>query len=38
VNIDRGRVTNQAVAATFCLPFHPLDGRVTAVAIPAGRV
>ncbi len=23
VNIDRGRVTNQAVAATFGLPFHP---------------
>jgi len=27
VNIDRGRVTNQAVAATFGLPFHPLDAR-----------
>ena len=24
VNIDQGRVTNQAVAATFGLPFHPL--------------
>jgi alanine dehydrogenase len=24
VNIDRGRVTNQAVAATFGLPFRPL--------------
>ncbi len=27
VNIDQGRVTNQAVAATFGLPLHPLGGR-----------
>ena len=26
VNIDHGRVTNQAVAATFGLPFSLLDG------------
>src|SRR6185312_10822047 len=25
VNIDRGRVTNRAVAATFDLPYSPLD-------------
>ncbi len=25
VNIDQGRVTNQAVASTFGLPFHPLE-------------
>ena len=25
VNIDRGRVTNRAVAATFGLPYSPLD-------------
>jgi alanine dehydrogenase len=31
VNIDRGRVTNQAVAATFGLPYSPLGNR-TAVA------
>jgi alanine dehydrogenase len=38
VNIDQGRVTNQAVAATFGLPFHPLDGRgashATSAALP----
>jgi len=27
VNIDRGRVTNRAVAATFGLPYSPLDVR-----------
>jgi alanine dehydrogenase len=27
VNIDRGRVTNRAVAATFGLPYSPLDAR-----------
>ncbi len=27
VNIDRGRITNKAVAATFGLPFSPLDTR-----------
>jgi alanine dehydrogenase len=27
VNIDRGRVTNRAVAETFALPFHPLETR-----------
>ncbi len=27
INIDRGRVTNQAVAATFGLPFRPLGRR-----------
>jgi alanine dehydrogenase len=30
VNIDRGRVTNEAVASTFGLPFRPLD--LTALA------
>ncbi len=29
VNIDRGRVTNRAVAETFALPFHPLETRPT---------
>jgi alanine dehydrogenase len=38
VNIDQGRVTNQAVASTFGLPFHPLDGRPAAVAMPGARV
>jgi alanine dehydrogenase len=37
VNIDQGRVTNRAVAATFGLPFHPLDERPASVAIPAAR-
>ena len=27
VNIDQGRVTNQAVASTFGLPLHPLGDR-----------
>jgi alanine dehydrogenase len=27
VNIVGGRVTNRAVATTFNLPFHPVDGR-----------
>jgi alanine dehydrogenase len=36
VNVDRGRVTNQAVAATFGLPFEPLDGHPPSVAVPAG--
>jgi alanine dehydrogenase len=35
VNIDRGRVTNQAVASTFGLPFEPLDGRPVSAAVPA---
>jgi len=25
INVDRGRVTNQAVASTFNLPYHPWD-------------
>jgi alanine dehydrogenase len=37
VNIDRGRVTNRAVAETFGLPFHPLEERPAATAVPAGR-
>jgi alanine dehydrogenase len=37
VNIDQGRVTNQAVAATFGLPLHPLDGRPASVAMPIAR-
>jgi alanine dehydrogenase len=37
VNIDQGRVTNRAVAATFGLPFHPLDGRPASVTMPSGR-
>jgi alanine dehydrogenase len=37
VNIDQGRVTNRAVAATFGLPFHPLDERPASVAMPAAR-
>ena len=37
VNIDQGRVTNRAVAATFGLPFDPLDGRLASVAIPSSR-
>jgi alanine dehydrogenase len=36
VNIDHGRVTNQAVAATFDLPFCSLDGRPTSVRVPIG--
>ena len=36
VNIDQGRVTNQAVAATFNLPFCPLDGRAESVNVPIG--
>ncbi len=36
VNIDRGRITNQAVAATFDLPFSPLDGRPESVNVPIG--
>jgi alanine dehydrogenase len=36
VNIDQGRVTNQAVAATFGLPFHPIGVRSPSVAVPAG--
>jgi alanine dehydrogenase len=34
INIDGGRVTNQAVATTFGLPFHSLDGRPISVAAP----
>jgi alanine dehydrogenase len=37
VNIDRGRVTNQAVATTFGLPLFPVDGRPTSVTLPAAR-
>ena len=40
VNIDQGRVTNQAVAATFGLPLHPIVVRSPSVAVPvapAGR-
>jgi alanine dehydrogenase len=33
VNIDRGRVTNRAVASTFGLPFHPLDRPAASSAI-----
>ena len=33
VNIDRGQVTNRAVAATFGLPFVPLDTRPPSVAV-----
>jgi alanine dehydrogenase len=36
INIDHGRVTNQAVAATFGLPFSTLDARPASVALPAG--
>jgi alanine dehydrogenase len=35
INIDRGRVTNQAVADTFALPFQPLEARPASVAVPA---
>src|SRR5262249_16469917 len=37
VNIDQGRVPNQASGATFGLPFHPLNTCPTSVASPAGR-
>jgi alanine dehydrogenase len=38
VNIDQGRVTNQAVAATFGLPYSPLPfDSTSARATPAGR-
>jgi alanine dehydrogenase len=37
VNIDQGHVTNRAVAATFGLPFDPLDVRQLLVAVPSGR-
>jgi len=33
VNIDQGRVTNQAVAATFGLRYHPLDAGPATVAM-----
>jgi len=33
VNIDQGRVTNQAVATTFGLPFHPLGTDPATVAM-----
>jgi alanine dehydrogenase len=35
VNIDHGHVTNQAVAATFGLPYYPLDARHTPMGVPA---
>jgi alanine dehydrogenase len=35
VNIDRGRVTNRAVADTFALPFHPLEAHPASVAVAA---
>jgi len=34
VNIDHGRVTNQAVASTYGLRFDPLCGRPTSLAVP----
>jgi alanine dehydrogenase len=37
VNIDQGRVTNRAVAATFGFHFHPLDERPASVAVPGAR-
>jgi alanine dehydrogenase len=36
VNIDAGRITNRAVADTFGLPLHPLEGSGAAGAVPAG--
>ena len=36
VNIDQGMVTNQAVAATFGLPFHPFGANPASVTMPAG--
>jgi len=33
VNIDQGRVTNKAVAATFGLPYHPFDAAPATVAM-----
>jgi alanine dehydrogenase len=33
VNIDRGHVTNRAVAATFGLPFVSLDTRPPSIAV-----
>jgi alanine dehydrogenase len=39
VNIDRGRITNRAVAATFGLPFCSLDGGpVSAAATGAAKL
>jgi alanine dehydrogenase len=35
VNIDRGRVTNRAVASTFGFPLHPLGDQPDGVAMPA---
>jgi alanine dehydrogenase len=35
VNIDRGRVTNLAVAQTFGLPYVPLDGDPEPTLVPA---
>jgi alanine dehydrogenase len=34
VNIDRGRITNRAVAETFGLPFHSWDARPASTAAP----
>jgi alanine dehydrogenase len=34
VNIDRGRVTNQAVATTFGLPLHPLNRTPASATVP----
>jgi alanine dehydrogenase len=34
INIDDGRVTNQAVAETYGLAFHPLFSRPVPVAVP----
>jgi alanine dehydrogenase len=36
LNIDRGRVTNHAVAATFALPFCPVDSRPESLNVPIG--
>jgi alanine dehydrogenase len=36
VNIDHGRVTNRAVAATFDLPLSPLDSRPESISLPIG--
>jgi alanine dehydrogenase len=35
VNVDRGKVTNRAVAETFGLRFEPLDTRAETTAAPA---
>jgi len=37
VNIDKGRVTNRAVATTFGLPLHPLEQRPASVTTPIAQ-